>query len=123
MFFVILDLLIFHDGQKQAILNIIYLHEILKVKNVKDLYLQTNPEILQDMDISELEKEKYQHRMYGVKMATGTGKTWVLNALLIWQYLNAKYVNEEDFSKNFLIIAPGLIVYNRLLDAFFRKRK
>ncbi len=49
------------------------------------------------MDISELEKEKYQHRMYGVKMATGTGKTWVLNALLIWQYLNAKYVNEEDF--------------------------
>ncbi len=28
--FVILDLLIFHDGQKQAILNIIYLHEILK---------------------------------------------------------------------------------------------
>ena len=111
----------FHDGQKQAILNIIYLHEILKVKNVKDLYLQTNPEILQDMDISELEKEKYQHPMYGVKMATGTGKTWVLNALLIWQYLNAKYVNEVDYSKNFLIIAPGLIVYNRLLDAFLGK--
>lgn len=65
----------FHEGQKQAILNIIYLHEVLKVKNVKDLYLKINPEILQNMDVAELEKDKYQHPMYGVKMATGTGKT------------------------------------------------
>lgn len=110
----------FHEGQKQAILNIIYAHEVLKVKNVKDLYLNTYPELLQDMDISSLEKSKYQHPMYAVKMATGTGKTWVLNALLIWQYLNAKE-GYEGFSKNFLIVAPGLIVYNRLLDAFLGK--
>ena len=111
----------FHEGQKQAILNIIYLHEILKVKNVKDLYLSTNPELLQNMDIDDLNKDKYQHPMYGVKMATGTGKTWVLNAILIWQYLNAKEYDFENFSKNFLIVAPGLIVYNRLLDAFLGK--
>lgn len=110
----------FHEGQKQAILNIIYLHEVLKVKNVKDLYLSTKPEILQNMDINYLEKEKYQHPMYAVKMATGTGKTWVMNALLIWQYLNARE-NYEGFSKNFLIVAPGLIVYTRLLDAFLGK--
>lgn len=111
----------FHEGQKQAILNIIYLHEILKVTNVKDLYLLTNPEILQDMDIDYLEKSKFQHPMYGVKMATGTGKTWVLNAILIWQYLNAREYNSELFHKNFLIVAPGLIVYNRLLDSFLGK--
>ena len=110
----------FHEGQKQAILNIIYLHEVLKVKNVKDLYLATDPEILQKMDIEELEKDKFQHPMYAVKMATGTGKTWVMNALVIWQYLNAKE-GYEGFSKNFLIVAPGLIVYNRLLDAFLGK--
>ena len=54
-------------------------------------------------------------------MATGTGKTWVLNALLIWQYLNAKYASSKSpikFTKNFLLVAPGLIVYERLLDAF-----
>lgn len=111
----------FHEGQKQAILNIIYLHEILQVNNVKDLYLKTNPEILQNMDINDLEKPKYQHPMYGVKMATGTGKTWVLNAILIWQYLNAREYDEGNFSKNFLLVAPGLIVYNRLLDAFLGK--
>ncbi|MDO5849074.1 MAG: DEAD/DEAH box helicase family protein [Methanobrevibacter sp.] len=111
----------FHDGQKQAILNIIYLHEILKVKNVKDLYLSTDPELLQKMDIGHIEKDKFQHPMYGVKMATGTGKTWVLNAILIWQYLNAREYDSELFSKNFLLIAPGVIVYNRLLDAFLGK--
>ncbi|MCI6930702.1 MAG: DEAD/DEAH box helicase family protein, partial [Methanobrevibacter boviskoreani] len=95
---------------------------MLKVKNVKDLYLSTNPEILQDMDIEDLNKDKYQHPMYCVKMATGTGKTWVLNALLIWQYLNASE-GYEGFSKNFLIVAPGLIVYDRLLDAFLGKEK
>ena len=79
----------FHEGQKQAILNIIYLHEVLGVKNVKDLYLKSDPEILQNMDINSLDQDKYQHPMYAVKMATGTGKTWVMHALLIWQYLNA----------------------------------
>lgn len=56
-------------------------------------------------------------------MATGTGKTWVLNALLIWQYLNAIHAKSESiiFTKNFLIIAPGLIVYERLIDSFFGK--
>lgn len=112
----------FHEGQKQAILNIIYLHEVLGVKNVKDLYFSTDEELLQKMDLEELGENKYQHPMYAVKMATGTGKTWVMHALLIWQYLNAsEYFNEKNFSKNFLLVAPGLIVYNRLLDAFLGK--
>ena len=110
----------FHEGQKQALLNIIYAHEVLKIKNVMDLYLGTNPQILQDMSLEDLDKDKYQHPMYAVKMATGTGKTWVLNALLIWQYLNARE-GYEGFSKNFLIVAPGLIVYDRLLDSFLGK--
>ena len=112
----------FHEGQKQAILNIIYLHEVLGIKNVKDLYLSTDKELLQKIDLEELEEYRYQHPMYAVKMATGTGKTWVMHALLIWQYLNASdYFNEKNFSKNFLLVAPGLIVYNRLLDAFLGK--
>jgi len=53
-----------------------------------------------------------------VKMATG--KTWVMHALLLWQMLNARHedVPSGRFTKNFLIVAPGLIVYDRLLDAF-----
>ena len=56
-------------------------------------------------------------------MATGTGKTWVLQALMIWQLLNknaalAGGFDDARFTRHFLVVAPGLIVYDRLLDAF-----
>jgi len=113
----------FHIGQKQAILNTIYLHEIIGIKNVKDIYENINFELLAEIDAVELKKTKYEIPKYGIKMATGTGKTWVMHALLIWQYLNAKYETEKSgkFTKNFLLVTPGLIVYERLLDAYLGK--
>lgn len=113
----------FHIGQWQSILNTIYIHEILKVKNVQDIYMAVNPQLLQEMDLIDMQKDKYSYSKYCIKMATGTGKTWVMHALLIWQYLNAKVeeTSTANYSKNFLFIAPGLIVYERLLDAYLGK--
>ncbi len=113
----------FHKGQRQAILNSVYAHEIIKAKNVFDLYAQVDEEVLAEMDKVELRKAKYQHPKYALKMATGTGKTWVMHVLLIWQYLNAKHEDSPsgDYFKNFLLVAPGLVVYERLLDAYLGK--
>ena len=110
----------FHAGQRQAILNIVYMHEVLGVKNVLEYYQQLTPDMMGQVDLESLCKPKYQMPKYAVKMATGTGKTWVMHALLIWQMLNARHedVKSGRFTKNFLIVAPGLIVYDRLLDAF-----
>ncbi|MBV6518339.1 MAG: type III restriction endonuclease subunit R [Candidatus Brocadia sp.] len=49
------------------------------------------------------------------KMATGSGKTIVMSMLIAWQILN-KAANNKDthFSKNILVVAPGLTVRNRL---------
>ena len=112
----------FHEGQRQAILNVIYLHEILKIDAVMDMYQRVAPELLTEFDFSPLAKEKYHIAKYAIKMATGTGKTWVMHAILIWQILNALNEDVENisgrFTKNFLLVAPGLIVYERLLDAY-----
>ena len=110
----------FHAGQRQAILNIVYLHEVMGVKNVLDYYEQVTPDLMPIVDLGTLGQKKYQMPKYAVKMATGTGKTWVMHALLLWQMLNARHedVPSGRFTKNFLIVAPGLIVYDRLLDAF-----
>ena len=116
----------FHSGQKQAILNTIYCHEILKSDSILSMYQQASEDLLIPVFFNYLDNDKYKHPKYCVKMATGTGKTFVLNALLIWQYLNAKHnesVNEVKFTKNFLLVAPGLIVYERLLDAFLGKEQ
>ena len=118
----------FHAGQRQAILNIVYLHEVMGVKNVLDYYEQVTPDLMPIVDLGTLGQKKYQMPKYAVKMATGTGKTWVMHALLLWQMLNARREASPTtseggemrfrFTKNFLIVAPGLIVYDRLLDAF-----
>lgn len=117
----------FHAGQRQAILNVIVAHEVLDASNLADLYRQVCAEaLLQNDRLAEVEQGKHAHPKYCLKMATGTGKTWVLQALLLWQMLNrtaALQEGREDvrFTRHFLIVAPGLIVYERLLDAFLGK--
>ena len=49
------------------------------------------------------------------KMATGSGKTILMSMLIAWQAINkVTYPQDKRFSKNFLLIAPGLTVKNRL---------
>ena len=115
----------FHEGQRQAILNIIYLHEVMGENCVMDAYQGIIPELMDRADLAQLAKPKYQMPKYAVKMATGTGKTWLMHALLIWQMLNARHEDVESgrFTQKFLIVAPGLIVYDRLQDAFCGRKK
>ena len=49
------------------------------------------------------------------KMATGSGKTVVMAMIIAWHILNkVTYPQDARFSKNVLIIAPGLTVKSRL---------
>jgi type III restriction enzyme len=49
------------------------------------------------------------------KMATGSGKTIVMAMLIAWQVLNkVTYHQDTRFSKNILVITPGLTVKSRL---------
>src|ERR1035441_6494579 len=110
----------FHDGQHKAILNVIYAHEVLGMTTLKGLYAEVAPEVLlssgQAAEIISAAKNDYPK--YCLKMATGTGKTWVLEALMVWQVLNAnRAADNPRYTKNFLAVAPGLIGYDRLGDA------
>ncbi len=49
------------------------------------------------------------------KMATGSGKTVVMAMLIVWQIINkVTYPQDVRFTKNILIMAPGLTVKSRL---------
>ena len=117
----------FHAGQKQAILNAIVAHEVLGAATLKDLYAQVAPDaLLAGTRLAEVAAGKHAHPKYCFKMATGTGKTWVMQALLVWQLLNknaalAEGIDDARFTRQFMVVAPGLIVYERLLDAFCGK--
>ena len=116
----------FHEGQRKAILNVIYAHEVLGMTTLRGLYAEVAPEVLlssaQASEIISAAKNDYPK--YCLKMATGTGKTWVLQTLMVWQVLNANRATQNArYTKNFLVVAPGLIVYDRLRDAFEGKER
>lgn len=113
----------FHLCQKEAIEAIIYCHEILGVQNPYQLYQKFSSD---NSEIAKLSRSKVlQDELnpitfpkYCLKMATGSGKTWVLNALMIWHYFNA--INGERpglFTNRFLIVTPGKEVQKRILDS------
>jgi len=113
----------FYDCQKEALETLIYCFEILGNRNLVELYRIFAP--------FELKKEsrycgkitEIPHPRYCLKMATGTGKTWILILVMIWQYMNAVREKDPRFVKHFLVVAPGIIVYERLLDAFLGKER
>ncbi|MDP2371949.1 DEAD/DEAH box helicase [Rhodoferax sp.] len=53
-----------------------------------------------------------------VKMATGAGKTKVLSLLLAWSCFHKLYEADSALARNFLLIAPNIIVLDRLRADF-----
>ena len=47
-------------------------------------------------------------------MATGSGKTKVMSLAVVWSYLNAIFEPNSTLPRTFLVIAPNVIVYERL---------
>ncbi|MFQ5788321.1 MAG: DEAD/DEAH box helicase family protein, partial [Thermodesulfobacteriota bacterium] len=95
----------FHDCQIRAIETVVYCHEILQVTTLQELFDRVAPEaILEHLPLKQ-EVETIQFPKYALKMATGTGKTWVLTALIIWQYFN-RINNEREgkYSYRFLVV-------------------
>jgi type III restriction enzyme len=51
-------------------------------------------------------------------MATGSGKTKVISLAIIWSYFNRHFEKDKKFSRNFILIAPNIIVLDRLRSDF-----
>ena len=112
----------FHLSQKRAIEALVYCYEILGAPTPGELFDLFGGEELGGEGL-EKELEKMTFPRFAIKMATGTGKTWVINALIVWQYFNKLKHDDGRFSQYFLIVAPCNIVYERLLDSFLGKVK
>jgi type III restriction enzyme len=57
-------------------------------------------------------------RRFVVKMATGAGKTKVLSLALAWSYFHKLYEPDSEMARNFLVIAPNIIVLDRIYKDF-----
>lgn len=102
----------YHAPQREAMETLIYLFEVAKVRDTHSLIQKFaatgNLELLQNDPFAR----------YCVKMATGSGKTKVMALAIAWQYLNAVAEANDEFAKTFLILAPNVIVFERLRSDF-----
>ena len=78
--------------------------------------------------VPELEREGVQDLppenllRLAFKMATGSGKTWVMAMAIVWSRLHRQHVSNSQLSTNFLVVAPNVIVYQRLERDFADNR-
>ena len=99
--------------QREAIETLIYVYEVMKLRKFIDLAREFGKGPIQAYDPSY-----DQYPLYAFKMATGSGKTFVMALSIVWSYFNWKFENKEDFTSKFLIISPNVIVYDRLKRDF-----
>ncbi|MFA6597153.1 MAG: DEAD/DEAH box helicase family protein [Ignavibacteriaceae bacterium] len=103
----------YHLAQREAIETLIFIFEVKKIRNRKDL-LESFAFTTQDLRLPPYD----DFARYCVKMATGSGKTKVMAMAVVWQFANAVREDDTQFAKNFLILAPNVIVYDRLRSDF-----
>ena len=71
---------------------------------------------LEQYGIQDLPPENL--RRFAFKMATGSGKTWVMAMMVVWSRFHKQRVIGSELSTNFLIVAPNVIVHQRLEKDF-----
>lgn len=105
----------YHPFQREAIETLIYLYEVAGVRRQKALLENFAPQF-GGVPLQLLQYDEFAR--YAVKMATGSGKTKVMSLAIVWQYMNAVAEGRDDFARTFLVLAPNVIVYERLRTDF-----
>lgn len=98
----------YYYAQREAVESVIYLHDVIKVKDKYDLMRFDSSGLVSAGMFAET------WRRFVVKMATGSGKTKILSLLLAWSYFHKLYEEDSDLARNFLVITPNIIVLDRI---------
>jgi type III restriction enzyme len=102
----------YYFAQREALETIIYLYDVIKVKDKYDLMRFDSSGAVS----TGMFDETWQR--FVVKMATGAGKTKVLSLVLAWCYFHKLYEPGSELARNFLVITPNIIVLDRIYKDF-----
>ncbi len=101
----------FYFCQREAVETFLYLTEIDPVHGLKDLLEFAEHDMT-------LEPDEPKRQRLAMKMATGSGKTMAMSLCIVWSYFHALYEAGSPMTSTFLVLAPNLIVFERLKADF-----
>ena len=102
----------YYFAQREALETIVYLYDVVGVQDKYDLMRFDSSGAVSTGMFDET------WRRFVAKMATGTGKTKLLSLVLAWSFFHKLYEPESELSRNFLVIAPNIIVLDRIYKDF-----
>lgn len=102
----------YYFSQREALETIVWLYEVAHVKDKYDLIRFNSTGVLSPQMFTE------EWLRLVVKMATGAGKTKVMSLVIAWAYFHKLYEVNSPLAKNFLLIAPNVIVFERIKTDF-----
>ena len=102
----------FYPAQRDAIETLIYLFEVKQIRRRADLLLT----YAKGQKVALPTHDDFGR--YALKMATGSGKTKIMALAMAWQYFNAVRGEGAEYATTFLLIAPNVIVLERLATDF-----
>lgn len=102
----------YYFAQREAVETVIWLYDVRGARDKFDLLrFDASGAVSSNMFDEEWPR-------FVVKMATGAGKTKVLSLLMAWSYFHKLYEDNSTLARNFLLIAPNIIVLDRLRADF-----
>ena len=102
----------YYFAQREAMETVVWLYEVAKVKDKYDLIRYNTTGVLSPQMFTE------EWLRFVIKMATGAGKTKVMSLLVAWAYFHKKYEEDSNLARNFLLITPNVIVFERIKSDF-----
>ncbi len=102
----------YYFAQREALETIIYLYDVAGVNDKYDLMRFDGSGAVSTGMFDET------WRRFVIKMATGAGKTKVLSLALAWSFYHKLYEPDSELARNFLVIAPNIIVLDRIYKDF-----
>ncbi|HZI96880.1 MAG TPA: DEAD/DEAH box helicase family protein [Actinomycetales bacterium] len=100
----------YYFAQREAAETIVYLYEVARSRTLADL--------AQRFATTPVPVAAQAYPRYVVKAATGSGKTKVMSLVIAWSYFHSLKEPDSTLSPTSLVVAPNLIVFERLRDDF-----
>ena len=102
----------YYFAQREALETVIYLYDVVRVRDKYDMIRFDSSGAVSMGMFDE------DWRRFVLKMATGTGKTKVMSLAIAWSFFHKLYEPNSELSRNFLVIAPNIIVLDRIYHDF-----
>lgn len=103
--------------QREAIETLVYLYEVRRLRSLSSLVGEFSGAD-SEREALGISPSQDEWPRYAFKVATGAGKTKIMSLVIAWSYFHALREPDSELARDFVVIAPGVTVFERLKEDF-----